>query len=115
MPSIAIPEDQRFVSAWRALDSGERRRIRRLVRVGRPVTDRENAAVAVAYARYQRSRPWWRLFWLWFLPGLLFAIGVAVTIHPIVIGVVLAFAGQAILVRRNTGRAEAVNAAAPSP
>ena len=48
-------------------------------------------------------------------PGLLFAIGVAVTIHPIVIGVVLAFAGQAILVRRNTGRAEAVNAAAPSP
>ena len=112
MASITIPEDQAFVAAWRALDARDRRRLRRLVRVGRPVTDRDDAAVAVAYARYQRSRPWWRLFWLWFVPGLIVAIGVAVTIHPLVIGVVLGFAAQALLVRRNTQRAEHVNEAA---
>ena len=100
------------MAAWRALDARHRRRLRRLVRVGRPVDEPADAAVAVAYARYQRSRPWWRLFWLWFVPGLLFAIGVAVTIHPVVIGVVLGFAVQALVVRRNTGRAEQVNEAA---
>ena len=78
--------------------------------MGRPLDDRREAAVAVAYARFQRSRVWARLFWLWFLPGVFAALGVAANIHPVVVGAVLALAAQAAVAHWNLGRAERVNA-----
>ena len=88
----------------------DRLRVRRLVRLGRPVATPEEARLAVAYAAFQRSRVWFRLFWLWFVPGLFVALGIAARIHPLVVGVVLALAAQAAFTRRNLGRVEAVNA-----
>ncbi len=76
-----------------------------------PLADRAEAGVAVAYARFQRSRTWARLFWLWYLPGLLLALAVALRIHPLVVGVVIALAAQAVFAHRNLGRVERVNAA----
>ncbi len=93
-----------FTEEWGALSLPDRRRIRRMVRIGRLPEDPEEARLAEAFADFQRTRLWWRMFWLWFVPGLLLALGVASTIHPIVIGIVLASGGQAILVRRNTTR-----------
>ena len=46
---------------------------------------------------------------VWFVPGLIVALGVAVKLHPLVIGIVLAMAGQAIYARINLGRAERIN------
>ena len=89
----------------------DRLRMRRLVRLGRAMSDRTEAELAVAYARFQASRPWARMFWVWFVPGLVFALAAAGAIHPILIGVVLALASQALFARRNLRRAEAVNAA----
>jgi hypothetical protein len=64
----------------------------------------------VGFATYQRARPWYRFFWFW-LPlvtvGALFA---ASLVHPIVVGMVLAAAGNAVFVRRNFRRVEVVNA-----
>ena len=58
-----------------------------------------------------RSRIWARLFWLWFVPGLILAIGVAAEIHPLLMGVVLALSAQAVNTRRNLRRVEQVNKA----
>jgi len=93
-----------FTEEWSSLPLKERRRIRRMVRIGRLPEDPGDARLAEAFAAHQRTRPWWRGFWFWFVPGLVLALGVAATIHPIVVGIVLASAGQAILVRRNTTR-----------
>jgi hypothetical protein len=103
-----VPEGQDFFAAWHALDAAEQKRIRRLVRIGRPV-EPDEAPLAVAYARFQRRRAWQRFFWVWFVPGLLVALGVALTIHPIVVGIVLASAAQAAMAHVNLGRAERVN------
>ena len=115
MTAGGIPEGDDFVRQWNALDGRERRRLRRMVRMGQPLEDRRRARVAVAYARFQRSRFWSRLFWVWFLPGLVLAMGAAVQIHPVLIGVVLALAAQAVFAHRNLGRAEQVNASALGP
>src|SRR5205807_9623581 len=95
------PDRDEFVQDWNALPRQERLRVRRLVRLGRPLDDRHEAALAVAYARFQRSRVWARLFWLWFVPGVVLALAIASSIHPILIGVVLALAAQAVLPHRN--------------
>ena len=106
----AIPEGERFEQAWNGLPRADRLRLRRLVRMGRPLEDEREAAVAVAYARFQRTRIWIRLFWWWFVPGLVLAVGLATSIHPIVIGVVLALGAQAVYTRRNLHRTEQINA-----
>jgi hypothetical protein len=99
-----------FIRRWNALDRRDRLRIRRLVRLGRPLADRQEAELAVAYARLQRSRLWARTFWIWFVPGLLLTLAAAARIHPIVVGMVLALGTQAILTTRNLRRVEFVNA-----
>lgn len=105
-----IPAGEDFREAWASLPRPDRLRVRRLVRLGRPLADPDEAAVGVAYARFQRARAWARLFWLWFVPGLVIAIGIAVRMHPIVVGVVLALAAQAVFAHRNLARVERVNA-----
>ncbi len=95
---------------WNQLDISERRRIRRLVRVGRPVETREEARLAMAFADYQRTRPWFRLFWFWFIPAVVVALAAATSIHPILVGIVLASAGSALLAHRNFKRVAKVNA-----
>lgn len=110
------PPGDDFARAWNRLAVADRRRVRRLVRIGRPLADPNEAALAVDYAAFQRSRAWNRLFWFWFLPGVLVALGIAATIHPIVIGAVLALATQALFAQRNLTRVEKVNAGVlPSP
>lgn len=103
--------DEEFAQSWNALPAGDRRRLRRLVRLGRPLDDPDEAALAVGYAKFQRSRPWIRFFWLWFVPGLIVALGIATTLHPVVIGAVLALGGQAVFAQWNLRRAERLNAA----
>jgi hypothetical protein len=107
----AIPEGDEFIRRWNGLERRDRLRVRRLVRLGRAVGDREEAQLAVAYARFQGSRPWARMFWLWFVPGIVLALAAAVRIHPLVVGMVLALGTQAIFARRNLRRVETVNAA----
>lgn len=68
--------------------------------MGRPL-EGANAATAISYARFQGARPWTRAFWLWFPVGLLVALRIAVSIHPVMIGVVLALAAQAVVANRN--------------
>src|SRR5207247_9428247 len=98
-----VPQKAACIAAWNSLDRRDRTRLRRLVRMGRPV-EAEHATLVTAYARFQRSRLWSRLFWLWFAPGIVLALGVAVRIHPLVIGVVIAMAAQALFARRNLRR-----------
>ena len=54
--------DAEFIAQWRALPARDRRRIRRLVRLGLPV-GQGATQVAANYARFQLRRPWFRLFW----------------------------------------------------
>lgn len=77
--------------------------MRRLIRLGRPVGP-EDEALARDYARFQKTRIWNRWFWVWFVPGLLVALGVAASIHPLVVGVVLALSAQAVFTHRNLAR-----------
>lgn len=101
--------DGSFAEEWNALDKQHRRQIRRLVRIGREQENVGDARLAVGFATYQRSRAWYRFFWLWF--PILIAAGVVAgfALHPIVLGMVLAIAGNAVLVRRAFKRAEWVN------
>jgi hypothetical protein len=85
-----------FPLEWNALARNERLRIRRLVRMGRPVEPSELAHLAPEYARWQMRRPWMRLFWLWFVPGLVVVLGVAAQLHPILVGIVIALGAQAV-------------------
>jgi ferric-dicitrate binding protein FerR (iron transport regulator) len=93
-----------FIERWNALEPAERRKLRRLVRIGRAVDDAHLAPLAAAYAAYQRSRVWTRLFWFWFVPGLVLALGIASRVHPLMVGVVIALAGQAVLAKVNLRR-----------
>lgn len=97
-------QDDAFRATWQALQGAERRRVRRLARIGRLEPGSDDERLAAAMARHQGRRIWWRGFWLWFVPGLLVALAVAYTIHPIVIGVVLASAAQALVTRRNLNK-----------
>ncbi|MCU0311672.1 MAG: hypothetical protein MUE36_12120 [Acidimicrobiales bacterium] len=108
-PSSSLPTPA-FADRWNATDKVRRKQIRRLVRNGQAQASSADAALAVGFATYQRARPWYRFFWFW-LPlvtvGALFA---ASLVHPIVVGMVLAAAGNAVFVRRNFRRVEVVNA-----
>lgn len=110
-----IPAGDDFRRAWSGLSRADRLRVRRLVRMGRPLEGDAEAAIALAYARFQRSRPWVRLFWVWFVPGLILSLGVAARIHPLFVGAVLALAAQAVFARWNLSRAEQVNGHARPP
>lgn len=45
-----------------------------------------------------------RLFWVWFVPGILVALAIAGSIHPLMIGVALALGAQAVLTNFNLRR-----------
>lgn len=104
-----VPEGDRFVDQWNALDRKDRLRIRRLVRLGKAQSDPEEAVLALGYARLQLSRPWMRMFWVWFVPGIVMALGVAMRMHPFVVGVVIALGSQSVLTWINLRRTEKVN------
>ncbi len=99
-----------LASQWNDLEKGERRQIRRLVRIGQPQENSENAELAVRFAAFQRSRPWFRFFWLWIVPLTIAGTIAGGSIHPLVVGLVLGAAVSAVMVRRNFKRVEKVNA-----
>jgi hypothetical protein len=101
--------DLDFATEWNALDKPSRRQIRRLVRIGRQQENATDARLAVGFAAYQRTRPWYRYFWLWFIPMIVAGTIAGFALHPILIGVVLAVAGNAVLVRRNFKKAGWLN------
>jgi hypothetical protein len=108
-------EDPDFIAAWNGLERRERLRIRRLVRIGRDVDDAKLAPIAAGYARYQTSRLWLRYFWLWFVPGVVLALGIASQIHPVLVGAVIALAAQSAFAYfnlRRFGRRHALSAPA---
>jgi len=109
-----IADHTAFLKEWGALPVADRRHIRRLVRLGRPL-EPGVAGVGVAYARFQSSRIWARTFWLWFIPGLFVALNIAARIHPIVVGIVLALAAQAWWSHRNARRAGRINSSSLQP
>ena len=73
--------------------------------MGRRVDDPLLAPLVGAYARHQVARPWVRFFWLWYLPGLAIALGVASQIHPVVLGAVLALGAQGVWAQISIKRA----------
>jgi len=107
--------EEDFPRRWNSLKRRDRLRIRRLVRLGRPVATRDEAALAVAYARWQASRPWVRWFWVWFVPALCLSLVAAARVHPVFVGVVLALAAQAVFAHRNLRRVGKLNAAMLEP
>jgi hypothetical protein len=109
------PDDRAFLDQWNALERRERLRVRRVVRMGRRLAPGDEARLGVAYARFQRSRTWSRLFWIWFTPGLVVALGVAAKIHPIVVGAVLALGAQGAFAHVNLGRTEKINRGLTDP
>jgi hypothetical protein len=95
------PTDEEFVREWNALPVADRRRVRRLVRLGRSLVDADEASLAGTYARFQLSRLWMRLYWVWFVPGAVIALGIASRLHPVVVGAVLVLTTQSIFAHRN--------------
>src|SRR5207244_5282302 len=91
------------VREWNDLEPRDRRRLRRMVRLGRPLEPQETE-LARTFARFQAGRMWNRLFWFWFVPGVVLALAIAIQLHPIVIGVVIALSAQALLAHRNLAR-----------
>lgn len=85
-----------FSAEWNALDRSDRLRLRRLVRMGRSVDSPELSRITQDYARWQLRRPWMRLFWLWFVPGIFFVLLVSAQIHPVLLGVTIALGAQAV-------------------
>ncbi len=103
-------EEPDLAARWNGLDKPTRRRIRRLIRIGRPQESTADARLAVEFAAFQRTRPWYRFFWLWLIPVFLGGFYAGLHIHPIVIGIVAGLAANAVLVRWNFGRTAKVNA-----
>jgi len=66
--------------------------------------------VAVGFAEYQRTRSWYRRFWLWIVPLAVGGLIAGLALPPIVMGMVIAGVGSAYLARRNFSRVEQVNA-----
>lgn len=95
--------------AFNALPRIDRKALRRTVRMGRPLATPEEASMAVAFARHQRSQPWYKLFWVLFVPGLVVALAVASTLHLAVTGIVLALAAQGAWGWVSLRRVERVN------
>jgi len=77
--------------------------------MGRPLATPEEARMAVAFAGYQRSQTWYKLFWVLFVPGVLVSLAVASTLHLAVMGVVLAIAAQGAWGWVSLRRVEKVN------
>jgi len=97
--------------AYNALPRVDQKVLRRTVRMGRPLNSPAEARMAVAFARYQRSQPWYRLFWLLFVPGVVISLVIASRLHLAVVGVVLAFAAQGAWGWISLRRVEKVNRA----
>jgi hypothetical protein len=89
-------EPRAFGATWSALTPAERRRLRRMVRIGRTGDDPALAPIAPLYAQHQLTRPWIRLFWLWFVPGIFLVLSTVAKIHPILVGVTIALGAQAV-------------------
>jgi hypothetical protein len=102
--TIAGMQTETFIAGWNALDRAERKRLRRLVRLGRPIDEPKLELLADGYAQFQMARPWMRFFWLWFVPGVLIALSIASQMHPLMVGVVLALSAQAVIANRNLRR-----------
>jgi len=96
-------------TAYNALSRAEQKVLRRTVRMGRPLQSSEDARMAVALARYQRSQPWYKLFWFLFVPGVVVSVAIAATIHLLMVGVVLAVAAQGAWGWIGLRRVESVN------
>jgi hypothetical protein len=103
--------DEAFAAEWNGLDKAERRQIRRLVRIGRPQESLEEGELAVGFAAYQRTRPWYRFYWLWIVPIAIAGLIAAANIHPLAVGLVLGAVVVSFMSRRNFTRVERVNAA----
>jgi hypothetical protein len=101
--------DPDFANEWNETDKYKRRQIRRLVRIGRPQENSADARLGVGFAAYQRSRPWYRYFWYWLVPLTAAGVVAGFAIHPIVIGMVMAAAANALIVRRAFKKAEWLN------
>ncbi len=101
--------DLDFAAEWNALDKPTRRQVRRLVRIGRQQENTTDARLANGFAAYQRSRPWYRYFWLWFVPMVIAGTIAGLALHPIILGFVAGIAVNAILVRRNFKKCEWLN------
>ncbi len=95
--------------AYNALPRIDQKVLRRTVRMGRPLSSPEEARMAVAFARYQRSQPWYKLFWVLFVPGLVVSVAIASRIHLAVVGIVLAVAAQGAWGWMSLRRVERVN------
>ena len=95
--------------AFNALPRADQKVLRRTVRMGRPLATPEEARMGLAFARYQRSQPWFKLFWVLFVPGLVVSMAVASTLHLAVVGVVLALAAQGAWGWVNLRRVDKVN------
>jgi len=95
--------------AYNALPRRDQKVLRRTVRMGRALASPEEARMAVAFARYQRSQTWYRLFWFLFVPGAFMAVVIASRLHLVVVGVVLAFAAQGVWGWVSLHRVEKVN------
>jgi hypothetical protein len=102
--------DEEFAATWNGLEKAERRQIRRLVRIGRPQETLPEAELAVAFAAYQRSRPWYRFYFLWIVPLIVGGLIAGMNIHPLVVGMVLGAAAISFMTRRNFKRVEKINA-----
>jgi hypothetical protein len=98
------PSRAAFISGWNQLERMERTRLRRLVRLGRPIDEPHLDALAAGYAEFQLARPWMRFFWLWFVPGVVIALSIGAQMHPIMLGVVIALVAQAVSANRNLRR-----------
>jgi len=89
-------EPSTFAANWNAMDRSERLRLRRSVRMGRAIDPPELQPLAADYARWQMQRPWMRLFWLWFIPGMFVVLGLTAQIHPVLVGIAIALGAQAV-------------------
>jgi hypothetical protein len=102
--------DEEFAATWNGLDKAERRQVRRLVRIGRPQETAAEAELAVGFAAYQRSRLWYRLYFLWIAPLAVAGLIAGMNIHPVVVGMVFGAVVLSFMTRRNFTRVEKINA-----
>jgi len=107
-PTGAGPVDP-DVAAYNALPRVEQKMLRRTVRMGRRLDSPEEARMAVALARFQRSQAWYKLFWVMFVPGVVVSVAIASRLHVAMVGVVLAVAAQGVWGWISLRRVEKVN------
>jgi ferric-dicitrate binding protein FerR (iron transport regulator) len=108
--SMSGMTNEQFAQRWNALNKVHRRQIRRLARIGRAQENSADAQLAVVFAAFQQSRSWYRRFWLWFPVLVVAGVIAGLAIHPLIVGIVVGFAANALFVRRNYSRVAIVNA-----